>query len=249
MNRKITLNKAQVNNKTGYRYFNELFMKRHEKLLTKSTKHITIAMAIFFVAAVIACKVFPNFNSEVNKNLLNLLPFFLFVMYLINRGKVITKAMFMNCDHSMLAYRFYRQPKTIVSLFVERLKYVVLINLMPAGAIAVSLPLLLFISGGTDQSLNYFILFLSIISMSVFFSVHNIVMYYLFQPYSADIETKSTTYGTVNYLTYFICYLVARRRDSALVFGTMSTVFCLVYIVVAILLAYRLAPKTFRLRK
>lgn len=249
MHKKIALDTTQVSNKTGYRYFNELFMKRHAKLLTRSAKRITIVAGILFAAAIIACKISPGINSQLNKNILTVLPSFLFVMYLINRGKVITQAMFMNCDHSMLAYRFYRQPKTILALFVERLKYVVLINLMPAGVIGLCLPLLLFISGGTDQPLNYLILFVSIISMSVFFSVHNIVLYYLLQPYNVNIEMKSTIYNVINYATYLICYLAAGKKGSVLVFGSVVTAFCLVYIVVAVILAYRLAPKTFRLRQ
>ena len=48
---------------------------------------------------------------------------------------------------------------------------------MPATVIAVGLPLLLFLSGGTDQILNYVLLFVSILAMSVFFSVHTLVMY------------------------------------------------------------------------
>lgn len=53
-------------------------------------------------------------------------------MYMMNRARAITQAMFVNCNHSMLTYRFYRQLKALLSLFMERLKYVIAINLMPA---------------------------------------------------------------------------------------------------------------------
>ena len=66
----------------------------------------------------------------------------------------------------MLAYRFYRQPKVILTLFIERLKYVILINLMPASVIALGLPMLLYLTGGTSELLNYAVLFVSIITMS-----------------------------------------------------------------------------------
>lgn len=111
----------------------------------------------------------------------------------------------MNCDHSMLTYRFYRQPKAILSLFVERLKVIIVINLMPAFVIALGLPSLMFITGGTDKPINYFLLFISILAMSVFFSVHHIVLYYLLQPYNINLESKSFAYGIANFLTYFTC--------------------------------------------
>ncbi len=169
-------------------------------------------------------------------------------MYLINRGKVITQAMFLNCDHSMLTYRFYRQPKAILTLFVERLKYVVAINLMPALVIAAGLPLLLYITGGTAQPLNYVVLFVSIIAMSVFFSVHNMVLYYLLQPYNVNLESKSATYGVVNWITYVICYSAIQFQLPTLAFGAAISAFCILYAVIAFILTYRLAPKTFKLR-
>lgn len=248
MQKKISIDPTQTSHKSGYAYFNELFMKRHAKLLTRSAKRITAICLILFGVTIVACRIFPEMRSQMNAFTLTFLPYFLFIMYLINRGKIITQAMFLNCDHSMLTYRFYRQPKTIVALFVGRLKAIVLINLMPAVVIAVGLPVLLYVTGGTNQPLNYVLLFISILSMSVFFSVHNIVLYYLLQPYNVNLESKSAVYGMVNSLTYVVCYLAIGQRVPTLLFGTAITVFCLLYVAVAIFLAYRMAPKTFRLR-
>lgn len=249
MQNKITADVSSTSNKSGYKYFNELFMKRHARLLTKSAKRITIISAILLAASVTALYIFPEAKAEVNGILLTYLPYFLFLMYLINRGKVITQAMFMNCDHSMLAYRFYRQPKALLSLFVERLKYIISINLMPAAVIALGLPLLLYVTGGTDEPLNYFLLFISIIAMSIFFSVHNMVLYYLLQPYNVNLESKSAAYGIVNYITYIVCYSAIRFEIPTLIFGSAISAFCIIYAVVAFILAYRLAPRTFKLRQ
>ena len=71
----------------------------------------------------------------------------------------------MNCDHSMLTYRFYRQPEAILQLFRQRLRTLVAINLLPAMLIALGLPLVLYLSGGTDNPLNYLMLFLALISL------------------------------------------------------------------------------------
>ncbi|HKL80191.1 MAG TPA: hypothetical protein VJ888_07115 [Mobilitalea sp.] len=249
MQKKISIDSSQTSDKTGYQYFNELFMKRHSKLLTRTAKRTTIIATLLFVAAVIAFFLFPEDKGGANKLLHTVLPYFLFVMYMINSGKYITQAMFMNCDHSMLSYRFYRQPKSVLQLFAERLKYIIIINLMPATVIALGLPLLLYITGGTDQPLNYLLLFISIIAMSVFFSVHNIVLYYLLQPFNVNLESKSAVYGIANSVTYFLCYFAIGKKIPTLIFGSAISVFCVLYAVIALILAYRLAPKTFKLKQ
>lgn len=245
---KISISADQTSSKTGYAYFNDIFVKRHKKLLTKSAKRIALIELVVLAAAIACCFIFPDIKRDINELMLNMLPYFLFIMYFLNRGKNITQAMFMNCDHSMLTYRFYRQPKVIVSLFAARLKSVAAISLIPAIVIAAGLPLLLLVTGGTDNPLNYLILFVSIIAMSVFFSVHNMVMYYLLQPYTADLEIKNPVYSIVSSVTYIVCYSAVGKRAPTLVFGAAVSAFCIIYVVVALVLAYNLAPRTFKLR-
>jgi len=248
LQKKISADMSRTSSKSGYKYFNELFMKRHAKILTRLAKRITAVTVIFFTAAAAALRIFPSANTDVNEILMTYLPYFLFVMYILNCGRTITQAMFMNCDHSMLAYRFYRQPKVILTLFIERLKYVILINLMPASVIALGLPMLLYLTGGTAEPLNYAVLFISIMTMSVFFSVHSMVLYYLFQPYNVNLESRSVVYSIVNWVTYIICWLGIQVHLPTLWFGSAVSAFCIIYAAAAFVLAYRLAPRTFKLR-
>lgn len=237
-----------TSDKEGYKYFNELFMKRHQRFLIKSARRIMIIMGILFIAAFIGIMIFPEIRPVINGAMLTYLPYFLFIMYMINSGKGITHIMFLNCDHSMLSYRFYRQPKAILLLFKERLKYIIEINLLPSAVIAFGLPLLLWFTGGTDNPLNYLLLLIPILAMSVFFSVHNIVMYYLLQPYNLQLEKKNIVFTIVDYITYMICWMAIGQEAPTLVFGTAVSAFCIFYVVLALILAYKLAPKTFRLR-
>ena len=190
----------------------------------------------------------PSIKTLTNKSLLTLLPYMVFIMYIINKGPVVTQAMFMNCDHSMLTYSFYKTPKVILGLFKERLKTLIKINLLPALVIALGLVLILFITGGTDNNLNYLVLFISIISMSIFFSVHYLVMYYLLQPYNVNVEVRSGTYKIVQWLTYFVCYFMLQIKMPIISFGVVAIIFCVLYSVISLYLAYRYAPKTFKLR-
>ena len=176
------------------------------------------------------------------------LPYFVFIMYLINRGEAITRAMFMNSDHSMLTYAFFRKPNSILKLFRERLKSIISINLLPASIIGLGLAIILWATGGTTNPLNYLILVGSIIAMSIFFSVHHLVIYYLLQPYNINSETKNTTYTIVNILTYVVCYWMIDLRLPTLYFGLATILFAITYSLISLLLVYKLAPKTFKIR-
>jgi len=160
----------------------------------------------------------------------------------------MTQAMFMNCDHSMLAYRFYRQKEAILGLFKIRLKTLVVLNLIPAAIIGCGFALMVFVTGGADSSLAYVLIVVSILSMSVFFSVHHLTLYYLLQPYNSNIESKSKMYGVINWLTYLVCYMFISLEAPLFVFSVLSIAFSVIYICVALILVYRYAPKRFRLK-
>lgn len=235
--------------KDGYAYFNELFMRRHRKLLMKPA---IIFSVIIFVAVIIALLMelmLPESRGEINALLLHSMPIFLFVMYAINRGKNLTEAMFANCDSAMLHYRFYRLPKALLGLFAERLKYIIIINLIPAGVLACGLEVLFIVSGGSANGWDYVVIFVSILVMSIFFSTHNVVLYYLFQPYTADSSVRNPVYSIVHYLTYMVCYMsMMELKAPTTVFCTGIIAFSVLYVVIALLVVYHVAPKTFRLR-
>lgn len=122
------------------------------------------------------------------------------------------------------------------------------INAVPALIIGVGLALILRASGGTDQPLTYVILVVSILSMSLFFSVHYLTIYYLLQPYNAGTEIKSGMYKVIMTITYFCCFSLMYLRMSTFVFGAVMIGFCVTYSVVSCVLVYKFAPKTFKLR-
>ena len=108
--------------------------------------------------------------------------------------------------------------------------------------------LLLFASGGTDNPLNYVIIVVSVVCMSIFFSVHYLTLYYLLQPYNAGTEVKSGFYQIIMMATYAVCYAMIYLRLPTFVFGLCTIAFCVLYSAVACLLVYKVAPKTFRIR-
>lgn len=246
--KQIELDQNYTSNKSGFAYFHDLFEKRHRKILTQAVKKQAVILLVIIAAIIIGIQINSNFKTQINQMLMVYLPYFVFIMYCLNRSSSVTGAMFMNCDHSMLTYRIYRTPKVILGIFKERLKTLITINLLPAMIIGLGLPLLLYLSGGTDNLLNYIILFVSIIAMSIFFSVHYLVMYYLLQPYNVSTEMKSSTYKVVQTLTYFVCWYMIQIKLPIISFGIATIIFCVAYCLISLFIAYKYAPKTFKLR-
>ena len=246
--KQIDIEENISSNKKGYAYFNDLFIKRHSKILSKSAKKITFVLTAIIIGVIFATYVNNDIKVQTNKLLMTCLPYFVFIMYIINRGQVVTQAMFMNCDHSMLTYSFYKTPKAILGLFKERLKSVIFINLIPALVLGIGLAIILYSTGGTDNNINYLIIFTSITAMSIFFSIHHLILYYLLQPYNVYSETKSSTFSIANALTYILCYSMLKIQIPTIYFGIVTIGFAIMYCIISLVLVYKLAPRTFRLR-
>ena len=248
-NRKnISKEGGMTTQKEGFAGFQELFMKRHRKILWKSAKRMAGILAAASLGAAGASLISREAAFALNGLLLRALPWFAFIMYTVNRGTAFTQALFMNCDRSMLTYSFYKKPAFILRLFRLRLLGIIGVNLLPAGVLAAGMPLILYLSGGTGQVLYYLLYPASILAMSVFFSVHYLTLYYLLQPYTASTELKSGTYRLAVWATYLVCFLLLQVEVPPLLFGLLSVVFCLGYCGAACALVYRLAGRTFRIR-
>lgn len=246
--RSITADSTITSQKKGFEYLNELFIKRHQKILWRSSVRIGEACALIIAVILGYMFIDPSARPPIRELVLNTLPLFSFVMYMINRGTSFTTALFTNCDRSLLTYSFYKRPKEILQLFQIRLREIIKINAFPAIVIGTGLCLILAFSGGTENPLHYLVLMVTILSMSVFFSIHYLTLYYLLQPYTAGTEIKSGTYRIALALTYLVCYGLIQVRMPLMTFGLSCIGFCVIYSAVASILVYYFAPETFRIR-
>lgn len=244
----ISTDLSITSHKKGIEYLNELFIRRHRKILWHSAVRSSIICAALCLCLLLFMFFTPESKPALNEMVLTWLPFCSFIMYLINCGTSFTNALFNNCDHSLLTYPFYKQPKFIVRLFQIRLRELMKINLAPAMVISLGLAVILYVSGGTENPLNYAVLIVSVLAMSVFFSIHYLTIYYLLQPYTAGSDMKSGTYRVLLILTYVVCYAMMQLRLPLFEFGAACIIFCVLYSIVSSILVYRYAPQTFRLR-
>ena len=102
----ISTDAGIISKRKGFEYLNELFIKRHRKILWSSTKKIASICLLILLGILLAFYLVPEMKEQTNELLMTFLPYFVFIMYAINRGTGFTKALFMNCDHSLLTYPF-----------------------------------------------------------------------------------------------------------------------------------------------
>lgn len=243
----IDQSKITQSHKKGFEMMNELFMKRHHKIIWRFAKRQTYILFVVVISLIIGVQVVPSLKENIKDFLILSLPYFVFIMYMLNTTKNITNAMFINCDHCMLNYAFFHEPKNLLKLFQIRLREMIKINLIPALVIAIGYVILLNLLG--IHQIGYSLMsFISIISMSIFFSTHYLVLYYLLQPYNAYTEVKNPMYQLITSLTYFICFLFMNMRLPFYLFSFSVVAFCFLYCVIACYLVYKKGPQTFKIR-
>lgn len=245
---KTLLNK----NLSGYKLLNELFFQRHRRHILKpiiiKSAILTVVVLIFLVLPFIPIKglqeeIPANYGSLLVKRLTGILPF---VTYILFANESITRTMFANCDQALMQYGFYRRPKDLLKMFFLRLQKLVFWNGL--GLIPFFIFLLLMnkiYSAGLEDCI---ILGVQFLALWVFFSVHTLFLYYIFQPYNDAQEAKSPIYFIINLAVYYVCYFTMQLGLEGPLIGPIFIGASIIYSILALVLVYKLAPKTFKVR-
>lgn len=242
------IDENKLKGKKGYDYFNTIFFLRHKKILMTSAKNYSLIILALTILGGGYLLFNPEYKNIVYNFINNNFTWTLFIMYFLNRGALITQAMFYNCDRSMLKFNFYREEKVILSNFKTRVKTVVKVNLIPALTFALCLIAILLITAKSINPITYVTIFVSILVMSILFSIHYLVIYYLLQPYDENMSMKSFSYNVVSFITYYICYLCTTYTFSILRFTVFVIIISIIYLIVALITVKKKAPFTFRLK-
>ena len=242
------LESKKFENMKGYDYLNAIFFARHKKLLQKPIKiRLYIIGAAFVILSVIGI-VSPGLDKELDKGILGVLPAFVFIMYFASIGDQVCKAMFYNCDISLLRYGFYRDKAVILKNFKVRLLKLTGLNLVIGGAMSIAFLSFLAVAGVNFTLLDLIYFVASILCLSVFFSVHHLFLYYVFQPYTTELGMKNPFFKIINVVVYLICYGCLQIRNAPGFFTLALIGATAVYIILGLTLVYKLAPGRFRVK-
>lgn len=248
---KISSDVSIISHRNGLEYLNELFVKRHKKILW-GPAHIMsgIILAVFSVFGILLF--WPGTaqqGREIFRELLTgHMTIFFIPMYMMNRGTGFSSALFYNCDHSLLTFRIFRNKEVLLKLFRIRLRDLIRINLLPAGVTAAACIVLARLCFGNDILPAAFLSGAVILAMSIFFSIHYLMLYYIFQPFTAGSNKVNGVYSLIIGMTYWPAYWMSRIEADTRVLGPVILLFAMGYFLAALVLVYRLAPKKFRVR-
>ncbi len=240
--------KMQYQHRKGVAYFNALFFARHRRQLLRPVYIRLIIVAAAFAAGVAAYLSLPAEVGPIGRDLTRILPMFVFFMYFMTVADKACRAMFYNCDKDMLHYAYYRQPQMILQNFQARLVRVALYDGIIAGAVCVLGVVFCLVCGGNPFTFHMLLFCVTILLLSVLFTVHHLCLYYLFQPYSASLRVKNPFFTVINIAVYVLCYVCLQIEVGSVAFTVGVLGFTIAYIVAALILVYVRSPKTFRVK-
>ena len=165
-------------------------------------------------------------------------------------GMRICKAMFYNCDLSLLRYSWYRTPAVVLKNFTIRLSRLLALNLSVSlilGVGLVGMALLARLPLGTyGGTLAAYVISLQL--LAVVFAVHPLFLYYVFQPYTSDLNVKNPFFSTLNWAMYAVCYACVFLDQPPAGFALLVMGVTVVYTAVALAIVRSRAPRTFRVK-
>ena len=257
--KKDDLRSDRFSHLSGYAYFNKIFFHRHRRFFSKK-----ILWRSCLVGGVIAVSVFfiltGSIKTEAEETLhefaFRVLPMCFFFLYILSMGRTATSAMFANCDSAMLSYPFYRDPKVVIPNFYLRLKTILLYNAPTFALVAVFALLVdIFSEAMTvrDAALIDWTMILpylvTLAMMLLFFSFHDLFIYYILQPYTSELGVKSKLFSYVQGFIWFLAYInLQMSHVNIWIYMSVIIVSTAVYIAVGLLSVNKFCAKTFRLK-
>ncbi|WP_127585388.1 hypothetical protein [Paenibacillus koleovorans] len=229
----------------GYAYLNALFFSRHRSLITQPVyKRLAIIGGLGAVGAALAAMDSP-YVAFLTSSLDKVLLYLAMVVNVLSVGERACRALFYNCDLSLMRYSFYRGAAH--RHFRIRLFRIAGLNLAIAAAMGAALSLIAWAAGGVVVQ-ELLLIWVSLAALSFFFSVHHLLMYYLLQPYSTELNMKNPFFFVVSMGVMLVCWVGVVVQPSSLSYAIAVLAVTAIYFVAALALVRRFGPRTFRVK-
>lgn len=246
---KEELRSRKYEEKEGYDYLNAIFFERHKRIVSRAVKsRIIIILAVGLIGAVALLFVGEEMKQKTFEVMTQMMPVMVFVMYLESTGGRICKAMFFNCDISLLKYGYYREADTILKNFKIRLRKLLMLDAVPAAIICGMILLWTLLCGEILSVWKVIPLMAGSLLLSAFFCLFHLFMCYITQPYTEEKTVKSPIFSVVNALVYFGCYLCLQIQTGSWLFTLGVLAVTIIFIPLSYFCVFRFAPKTFKIR-
>lgn len=245
----LDVNRQKFENKEGYDYINAIFFSRHKSLIRQPFYKRLAILAAAGAAMILVAFLNPEPAAAISARIGSLLPILILVMAFLTVGEQLCKAMFFHCDLKLLRQSFYRQdaPKH----FRIRLVRILGMNLLLAALLALVLTLAAMAAGfpeGAGLHSDFILLWVSSLALAVFFSVHHLFLYYIFQPYTTELNAKNPFFHLFSGIVSGIFVILINVKPDPVVFSVSTAGLSLVYVAAVLVLIRKYAPRTFRVK-
>ena len=247
--------------KSGFAYLNAVFFDRHKVFFTRRQ----FLRSSFFLLPIVGAAGIAVFSlitfGELPSSAFSdagwlsdssaffaITPAFIFIIYFASMGRIVTGAVFSNCDIQMLHYTYYRQSATIMASFKARVKVIAGYNFALTLLLTVSVLGAIWIVFGYLNPVNALFFFLAVNLMGAFFSFNDLFLYYVIQPYDSAGKSKSPVYTVINIAVYIIAYIHTQFRFDLMPYTVILGTVTVLYVGIGAVLLKTYAPSRFRLR-
>lgn len=251
------LQSRMYQNKKGYDYLNAIFFRRHKRLVRNAVKIKTgITGGVFGITAsvllvsqfIMPTKEFMKMSNSVWGVIGHFIPIMVFIMYCASSGQNLTRAMFFNCDISLLKYGYYRTSDAILQGFWIRLKYMVRAELPTVCAFTAGIVVNTLLLHQQRHWLQMLSIVLCVCILTVFYSMVFLCMYYIFQPFTEGGAETGVGYKVCAAGIYWISWMCLQIHTVPAYFTVVVLAVTVVVLLAGFVLAWRLAPRTFHLK-
>ncbi|WP_271754158.1 hypothetical protein [Cohnella sp. JJ-181] len=233
------------NSREGYAYLHALFFARHRSLLSRPLWNRMAIIGAIGLIGVALSVTDPERASALAANWSKGMPWLIWIMNFLSIGEKACKALFYNCDLSLMRYSFYRNDAD--RHFRQRLYRICGLNLTLAGGMGAALTGFALTAGGVPTS-ELLLTWVCLVALSVFFSIHHLFLYYILQPYSTELNVKNPFFFLVNIAVSMAFVLALLLKADAAGLAIAIVTITAVYFVTAIILVKRWGPRTFRVK-
>lgn len=238
-----------VDDYQGYDLFNKIFNERFSFIWKKKVLIFQLILGVFFMFLLLGILIIPKTQTVFTENSIQRFIFSLYIwfLYFTEIGKTLTQAYYTNADYSLLHYAFYFEKEHVWRQFLVRLQTIFTIHLKVASVLILgsSFMSVFFPEIFILKTQIYFVI--SIMMMVLLFSIVDLALYYLLQPYNKDLEYKSKLYHIINFLIYlFVFYIridITQYHQVLILSGSTVFIFC-----ASILLIRLFAHETFKFK-
>lgn len=231
--------------KDPFGYLNGLFFRRHKKIVYKNLYHNIAFCLIVALALAVMNRNEPLLIID-DQFIRNHFMGIFFILYICTNAKKVVRAMFFNCDSSMLRYHFYRSNRVMAVVYIKRsymLSWSNVVNFLPF--------MLMIGGGGLVMGISPAIIIMLLIMImlaAIAFSLFELICYYILQPFRVDTTSTRPLYALIQYLFPFVLLGFTQIPGSMPAICVMMAAATALLYGISVITVYAHGTRTFRIR-